>query len=59
MIRAHQDIRGLDVSWLVSNHVEAEVLLDKNVTYVIRSIKKSQGGIKYVAEVDALFHKDA
>jgi hypothetical protein len=58
-IRAKASIRGVNVVDLSNHHHEQEVVLDKGVAYVIRSIRKAKGyspTIKYIAEVDAIGH---
>lgn len=58
-IRAHKGIRGLDVG-AISNHAnEKEVILDKGVTYVIRSVQKlgKTPKYRYSVDVDAIGHK--
>lgn len=64
-IRAHSGIRGIDVKRISSHDSESEVILDKNVTYVIRGIRRrqpvgnSQGGtFHWEVDVDAIGHKD-
>lgn len=63
MIRAPKTIRGLDVKHISSHEGESEVVLDKGVTYVIRSIRPAKNipgsTIRYIADVDAIGHLDS
>jgi hypothetical protein len=64
-IRAPKGSQGVDISYLMHNHGEAEVILNRGATYVIRSIKKMSGHGKiglnsdfvYEANVDLIGFK--
>lgn len=57
-IRATKDIRGIDVTGMSNHDHEAEIILDRGVTYVIRRIRKlkGEGKYKYEVDVDAIGH---
>lgn len=62
-IRAPKGSEGLDISYEVHNHGEAEVLLNKGAMYVIRNLKSrthsQKGGFHYEVDVDLVgFKKD-
>lgn len=62
-IRATKNIRGIDVRNISSHDSEKEVILDKNIVYVIRSITRVQsvgasgGGFHWEVNVDAIGHQ--
>lgn len=65
-IRAPKGSQALDVSYHVSNHGEAEIILNRGATYVIRAIRKrgghgqkNSGSFAYEVDVDLIgFKKD-
>lgn len=63
-IRATADTRGIDVKDISSHTNEAEIVLDKGVTYVIRGIRPGDAhgyngaGFKYIVDVDVIGHAE-
>lgn len=56
-IRAPKGSQGLDVSYMVNNHGEAEIILNKGATYVIRAIRKREGHSSMTSYQDKFFYE--